>query len=49
MAEQENKKKKKKSNNYCGFYGCKSFYLTDECISFHKFAKFKRTKNIMAK
>ncbi|XP_008185865.1 uncharacterized protein LOC100570102 [Acyrthosiphon pisum] len=42
MPDQKNKKKK--SKNYCRVYRCKSFYLTDECISFHRLPKANKPK-----
>ncbi|XP_003243795.1 uncharacterized protein LOC100568499 isoform X2 [Acyrthosiphon pisum] len=48
MENQENKKNKnknkKKSNNYCSVYGCNSFYLTNECISFHRLPDLNEPK-----
>lgn len=37
-------KKKSKSNVYCSVYGCKTFYLTDNSISFHWFLEANKSK-----
>lgn len=35
---------KKRSKNYCSVFGCKSYYLSDDSIGFHRLPKANKTK-----